>query len=66
VRCRRRSELLIEELLAFTPRGGVDDLVDAYRCAEDCVVTKAVLWIEGPYWRGRGHRQTPVPMLFSR
>jgi predicted phage terminase large subunit-like protein len=58
VRFHRRSEPLIEELLAFTPRGGVDDLVDAF--------TQAVLWIEAQYWRGRGHRQTPVPMLFSR
>lgn len=58
VRFARKAESLIEELLAFSPRGGVDDQVDAF--------CQGVLWIEAQFWRGRGHSSTPVPMLFSR
>ncbi len=58
VRFHRRSESLIEELLAFSPRGGIDDQVDAF--------CQGVLWIEGQYWRGRGHSSAPLPMVFSR
>ena len=58
VRFHRRAESLIEELLAFTPQGGVDDQVDAF--------CQGVIWIEGRYWRGRGHSSSPAPMLFSR
>ncbi|MEI7666740.1 MAG: terminase [Synechococcaceae cyanobacterium ELA263] len=58
VRFHRRSESLIEEMLAFSPRGGIDDQVDAF--------CQGVLWIEQRYWRGRGSSQAPVPMLFSR
>jgi predicted phage terminase large subunit-like protein len=58
VRFARKSDSLVEELLAFSPRGGVDDQVDAF--------CQGVLWIEAQYWRGRGHNSTPVPMLFSR
>jgi hypothetical protein len=49
---------LIEELLAFSPRGGVDDQVDAF--------CQGVLWIEAQFWRGRGYGSSPVPMVFSR
>jgi predicted phage terminase large subunit-like protein len=58
VRFARKAESLVEELLAFSPRGGVDDQVDAF--------CQGVLWIEAQFWRGRGHSSTPVPMLFSR
>lgn len=58
VRFARKADSLVEELLAFSPRGGVDDQVDAF--------CQGVLWIEAQFWRGRGHRSTPVPMLFSR
>jgi predicted phage terminase large subunit-like protein len=58
VRFHRRSESLIEELLAFSPRGGIDDQVDAF--------CQGVLWIEVQYWRGRGHSSAPLPMVFSR
>ncbi len=58
VRFARKAESLIEELLAFSPRGGVDDQVDAF--------CQGVLWIEAQFWRGRGHSGTPLPMLFSR
>jgi predicted phage terminase large subunit-like protein len=58
VRFHRRSESLIEELLAFSPRGGIDDQVDAF--------CQGVLWIEAQYWRGRGHSSAPLPMVFSR
>ena len=58
VRFHRRSESLIEEMLAFSPRGGIDDQVDAF--------CQGVLWIEQRYWRGRGSSQAPVPMVFSR
>jgi predicted phage terminase large subunit-like protein len=58
VRFHRRAESLIEELLAFTPRGGIDDQVDAF--------CQGVLWIEAKYWRGRGHSSAPLPMVFSR
>ncbi len=58
VRFHRRSESLIDELLAFSPRGGVDDQVDAF--------CQGVLWIEAQYWRGRGHSSAPLPMVFSR
>ncbi len=58
VRFHRRSDSLIEELLAFSPRGGVDDQVDAF--------CQGVLWIEAQYWRGRGHSSAPLPMVFSR
>jgi len=58
VRFHRRAESLIEELLAFSPRGGIDDQVDAF--------CQGVLWIEQRYWRGRGSSQMAVPMLFSR
>ena len=58
VRFHRRSESLIEELLAFSPRGGIDDQVDAF--------CQGVLWIEGQFWRGRGHSSAPLPMVFSR
>ncbi len=53
-----RADSLIEELLAFSPRGGIDDQVDAF--------TQGVLWIEAQYWRGRGHSSAPLPMVFSR
>jgi hypothetical protein len=58
VRFHRRSETLIEELLAFSPRGGIDDQVDAF--------CQGVLWIESQFWRGRGHSSAPLPMVFSR
>jgi predicted phage terminase large subunit-like protein len=58
VRFHRRSESLIEELLAFSPRGGIDDQVDAF--------CQGVLWIEAQFWRGRGHSSAPLPMIFSR
>ena len=58
VRFHRRAESLIEELLAFTPRGGVDDQVDAF--------CQGVIWIETQFWRGRGYGTAPVPMVFSR
>ncbi len=58
VRFARKSDSLIEELLAFSPRGGVDDQVDAF--------CQGVLWIEAQYWRGRGHSSAPLPMVFSR
>ncbi|MFN7897534.1 MAG: terminase, partial [Cyanobacteriota bacterium] len=58
VRFARKSYSLVEEMLAFSPRGGVDDQVDAF--------CQGVLWIEAQFWRGRGHSSTPVPMLFSR
>jgi predicted phage terminase large subunit-like protein len=58
VRFHRRSDSLIEEMLAFSPRGGLDDQVDAF--------CQGVLWIEQRYWRGRGSSQAPVPMVFSR
>jgi predicted phage terminase large subunit-like protein len=58
VRFHRRSESLIEELLAFSPRGGIDDQVDAF--------CQGVLWIEAQNWRGRGHSSAPLPMVFSR
>jgi predicted phage terminase large subunit-like protein len=58
VRFARKAESLVEEILAFSPRGGVDDQVDAF--------CQGVLWIESQFWRGRGHSSTPVPMLFSR
>ena len=58
VRFHRRSESLIEELLAFSPRGGIDDQVDAF--------CQGVLWIEAQFWRGRGHSSAPLPMVFSR
>ncbi|GDX77254.1 hypothetical protein LBMAG41_23330 [Cyanobium sp.] len=58
VRFARKSDFLVEELLAFSPRGGVDDQVDAF--------CQGVLWIEAQYWRGRGHSSAPLPMVFSR
>jgi predicted phage terminase large subunit-like protein len=58
VRFSRKADSLIEELLAFSPRGGVDDQVDAF--------CQGVLWIEAQFWRGRGYGSTPVPMVFSR
>ena len=58
VRFHRRSESLIEELLAFSARGGIDDQVDAF--------CQGVLWIEAQFWRGRGHSSAPLPMVFSR
>jgi len=58
VRFARKSDPLVEELLAFSPRGGVDDQVDAF--------CQGVLWIEAQYWRGRGHSSAPLPMVFSR
>ncbi|MCX5966939.1 MAG: terminase [Cyanobacteria bacterium] len=58
VRFARKSDSLVEELLAFSPRGGIDDQVDAF--------TQGVLWIEAQYWRGRGHSSAPLPMVFSR
>ena len=54
----RRAQSLIDELLAFSPAGGIDDQVDAF--------CQGVLWIEGQYWRGRGYASPPVPMVFSR
>jgi hypothetical protein len=42
----------VEELLAFSPRGGVDDQVDAF--------CQGVLWIEAQFWRGRGHSSAPA------
>ena len=58
VRFARKADSLIEELLAFSPRGGVDDQVDAF--------CQGVLWIEAQFWRGRGYGSSPVPMMFSR
>jgi predicted phage terminase large subunit-like protein len=58
VRFARKADSLIEELLAFSPRGGVDDQVDAF--------CQGVLWIEAQFWRGRGYSTAPVPMVFSR
>ncbi len=58
VRFHRRSDSLIEELLAFSPRGGINDQVDAF--------CQGVLWIEAQFWRGRGHSSAPLPMVFSR
>ena len=58
VRFARKADSLIEELLAFSPRGGVDDQVDAF--------CQGVLWIEAQFWRGRGYGTAPVPMVFSR
>ncbi len=58
VRFARKADSLIEELLAFSPRGGVDDQVDAF--------CQGVLWIEAQFWRGRGYGSSPVPMVFSR
>ncbi len=58
VRFARKADSLIEELLAFSPRGGVDDQVDAF--------CQGVLWIEAQFWRGRGYGTSPVPMVFSR
>jgi len=58
VRFARKADSLIEELLSFSPRGGVDDQVDAF--------CQGVLWIEAQFWRGRGYGASPVPMVFSR
>ena len=58
VRFARKADSLVEELLAFSPRGGVDDQVDAF--------CQGVLWIEAQFWRGRGYGSAPVPMVFSR
>ena len=58
VRFGRKTDSLVEELLAFSPRGGVDDQVDAF--------CQGVLWIEAQFWRGRGYGSSPVPMVFSR
>jgi predicted phage terminase large subunit-like protein len=58
VRFARKADSLVEELLAFSPRGGVDDQVDAF--------CQGVLWIEAQFWRGRGYGTAPVPMVFSR
>jgi predicted phage terminase large subunit-like protein len=58
VRFARKADSLVEELLAFSPRGGVDDQVDAF--------CQGVLWIEAQFWRGRGYGTTPVPMVFTR
>ncbi len=54
----RKAESLVEELLAFSPRGGVDDQVDAF--------CQGVLRIETQFWRVRGYGTFPVPMVFSR
>ena len=58
VRFARKADSLVEELLAFSPRGGVDDQVDAF--------CQGALWIEAQFWRGRGYGASPVPMVFSR
>jgi predicted phage terminase large subunit-like protein len=58
VRFARKADSLVEELLAFSPRGGVDDQVDAF--------CQGVLWIEAQFWRSRGSGSSPVPMVFSR
>jgi predicted phage terminase large subunit-like protein len=58
VRFARKADSLTSELLAFSPRGGVDDQVDAF--------CQGVLWIEAQFWRGRGYGSSPVPMVFSR
>jgi predicted phage terminase large subunit-like protein len=58
VRFARKADSLVEELLAFSPRGGVDDQVDAF--------CQGVLWIEAQFWRGRGYSTAPKPMVFSR
>ena len=58
VRFARKADSLVEELLAFSPRGGVDDQVDAF--------CQGVLWMEAQFWRGRGYGASPVPMVFSR
>jgi len=58
VRFSRKADSLTSELLAFSPRGGVDDQVDAF--------CQGVLWIEAQFWRGRGYGSSPVPMVFSR
>lgn len=54
----RKAESLVEELLAFSPRGGVDDQVNAF--------CQWVLRIEGQFWRGWGYGTFPAPMVFSR
>jgi hypothetical protein len=58
VRFSRKAESLLEELLAFSPGGGVDAQVDTF--------SQGVLWIEAQFWRGRGYGGSPVPMVFSR
>jgi len=58
VRFARKADSLTSELLAFSPRGGIDDQVDAF--------CQGVLWIEAQFWRGRGYGTSPVPMVFSR
>jgi predicted phage terminase large subunit-like protein len=58
VRFARKADSLVDELLAFSPRGGVDDQVDAF--------CQGALWIEAQFWRGRGYGTSPAPMVFSR
>ena len=62
VRFARKADSLIEKLdreaAGFSPRGGVDDQVDAF--------CQGVLWIEAQFWRGRGHSSALLPMVFSR
>jgi predicted phage terminase large subunit-like protein len=58
VRFAAKAQSLIDELLAFSPKNGVDDQVDAF--------CQGVLWIEAQHWRSRGLGRAPVPMLFSR
>jgi phage terminase large subunit-like protein len=41
VRFARQADSLVEELLALSPRGGVDDLVDAF--------CQGVLWIDAQF-----------------
>ncbi len=46
VRFARKADSLIEELLAFSPRGGVNDPVEA--------LCQGVLWMDAQFWRSRG------------
>jgi hypothetical protein len=58
VRFARNADSLVEKMLAFSPRTGINDQVDAF--------TQGRLWNEVQYWRGRGHNSAPLPMVFSR
>ena len=58
MRSVRKAASLIEEQLAFSPRRGVGDQVDAF--------CQGVLWIEAQYRRGHGHSSAPVSKVFSR
>jgi len=57
VRIARKADSLVDELLTFSPRGGIDDLEVAF--------CQGALWHEAQFWRGRGYGSSPVPMVFS-